>query len=28
VVKSLKAQFETDAIDQQCVRAQAYWHKK
>ncbi|QAR44779.1 siderophore-interacting protein [Kosakonia cowanii] len=28
VVKSLKARFETDAIDQQCVRAQAYWHKK
>lgn len=28
VVKALKAQFETDTIDQQCVRAQAYWHKK
>lgn len=28
VVKALKKQFETDTIDQQCVRAQAYWHKK
>lgn len=28
MVKSLKAQFETDTIDQQLVRAQAYWHKK
>lgn len=28
VVKSLLAQFETDRIDQQRVRGQAYWHKK
>lgn len=28
VVKSLSRQFETDAIDQQLVRASAYWHAK
>lgn len=28
VVKSLMSRYETDAIDKQQVRAQAYWHKK
>ncbi|WP_312690922.1 siderophore-interacting protein [Kosakonia sp.] len=28
VVKSLMSRFDTAAIDQQLVRAQAYWHKK
>ncbi|SFR13980.1 ferric-chelate reductase (NADPH) [Enterobacter sp. kpr-6] len=28
VVKNLSAQFETDAIDPQLVRASAYWHAK
>ena len=28
IVKSLLDHFETDAIDQQLVRGQAYWHKK
>lgn len=28
VVKSLMDRYETDGIDQQLVRAQAYWHKK
>ena len=28
VVKNLSRQFETDAIDQQLVRASAYWHAK
>jgi ferric-chelate reductase (NADPH) len=28
VVKTLSRQFETDAIDQQLVRASAYWHAK
>lgn len=28
VVKSLSRQFDTDAIDQQLVRASAYWHAK
>lgn len=28
VVKSLMNHFDTNAIDQQLVRAQAYWHKK
>lgn len=28
VVKRLSRQFETDAIDQQLVRASAYWHAK
>jgi len=27
-VKNLSRQFETDAIDQQLVRASAYWHAK
>ena len=28
VVKSLSRQFENDEIDQQLVRASAYWHAK
>ncbi|MFC3191762.1 siderophore-interacting protein [Pseudocitrobacter faecalis] len=28
VAKSLVGRFETNAIDQQLVRTQAYWHKK
>lgn len=28
VAKSLVSRFETDAIDRQLVRSQAYWHKK
>jgi ferric-chelate reductase (NADPH) len=27
-VKTLSRQFETDAIDQQLVRASAYWHAR
>jgi ferric-chelate reductase (NADPH) len=28
VVKNLSARFETEAFDQQLVRATAYWHQR